>query len=358
MIMKKLFCIFFAFALSSICFAQGFSIPCDVVYPVESCKDSFILQKKTAFISDNSRTEVILTVKNLKEASDSSFEYINYGGSTSMGMSANDISVDINGKRVKTVKEDCIEGDKFVFKGHVPKGTFKIRYTINAGGSNIDGESYIEMFNYCIKNWNVSENYSEEISVSLHNDIISFVGENGNLKLDGKGKRNGKSFFLTSGAVIYTTKGTNGVEVLCRNYKRGYGGGSGAPTLLTYYTRDKKLHSAIDYIMQFITASRIVSNELSGDWNHEQYLELIDYLKLSTKDELRLFRNAFYAINGYVFKDSALNEYFDTAICYIPDNSVTQDSIKMKKEERILIEMIQAAEQGKSPEDVFNKYKK
>lgn len=36
--------------------------------------------------------------------------------------------------------------------------------------------------------------------------------------------------------------------------------------------------------------------------------DLLDLLKKLNKDELRLFRNAFYAKNGCMFKDSALNK--------------------------------------------------
>lgn len=356
---KKLFVTFLLVALSSICFAQGFSKPCDVIYPVESCKDSFILQNKIVKISDNSKAEVVLTVTNINKASESSFAYINYYGATSRDMKTDDISVYINGKHVKTVKVDDKSGDKFIFTGFVPKGTFEIKYMINAGGSEISGTSYLEIFNYFIDNWNVSESYTEEIYVSLYNDIISFDTGDGKLEFVGKGKQNGHSFFLSSGSVKYMTENKNSsLTVWQRNYERGCGGGNGAPTLPSIYNDDKKVYSAMDYIYQFITAARIISTELETDYNHGHYEDLIEYLKLSTKEELRLFRNAFYAKNNYVFNNSELNNFFSAAICYIPDNFVTQDSIKMTYEEKILIEMIQAAEKGELPENVFNKYKK
>ena len=85
---------------------------------------------------------------------------------------------------------------------------------------------------------------------------------------------------------------------------------------------------------------------------------MLGVLEKLDKDELRLLRNAFYAKNGYVFKDEALNTFFNSAICYFPDKSITAEKIKINESEKILIEMIQAAEKGESAEDVFNKYKK
>lgn len=357
---KKLIIIFLMFALSSICFAQGFSIPCDVIYPVESCKNSFILENKTVKIADDSRTEVVLTVTNRNQTSESLFTYINYYGATSRSMKADDITVYINGKQVKTFKEAYSEGENFLFTGSVPKGTFKIKCIMNAGGREISGTSYIEIYNDFIKNWNVSESYTEEIYVSMYNDIISFDRKDGTLEFAGKGKQKGDSFFLTSGYVKFTTKNKNSfVTVWKRNYKNGSGGGFGAPTLPSSYDRDKKVYYATDYITQFITAARIVSNEVKGyEYSHDNYKDLIEYLNLATKEELRLFRNAFYAKNGFVFKDPELNKFFDDSICYIPNNTLKQDSIKKTEEEKILIEMIQAAEQGKQPEDVINSYRK
>lgn len=357
---KRVLITFILIALSSICFAQGFSTPCELIYPDDSCKDSFILQKKTINISQGSKkdfkSEVILDVVNVKKSTVSTFVYINFYDPTSRKLEEDCISVYINDKPVKTVKDIYQDGDKYLFEMTVPSGYFKIKYVIEHSGSEISGQHYCEISNYFIKNWNVSDSYSEEMFISLYNDIISF--DRTNAKLIGKGKREGNSYFLKSGSIYYSTEERDSYNTIwCINFFNGYGGGSGAPTLPSIYNRDKKVSSATEYIYQFITAAKIVSEELKHDWLHEHYEDLLEYIKKSSKEELRLFRNAFYAKNGYSFKDSTLNDFFNTSISYWPDDSVTQSSIKMSKEEKILIEMIQAAERGESPEAVFDKYK-
>lgn len=345
--------------LGSLCFAQGFSTPCFMLYPVESCKDSFILLNKTVNISEGFISEVVLTVKNLNQTAEGTFTYLDYSDATSFGLRADQISVYINGKQIETVSEDDMSGNRYSFTGSVPKGTFKIKYIVLHGGRDISGETYCEIFSDGIENWNVSETYSDEIHVSVYNDIFSCnFDQGGSLKLIGNGKTNGRSYFLSSGYVKYVAgnKHSNFV-VWCSNFKNGCGGGSGAPTLPSIYSDDHKVHSPTNYISQFITAAKIISKELISDWNHEHYEDLINYLNISTPEELRLFRNAFYAKNGYVFKDPELNLFFNEALCYIPNKSLKLKSITMADEEKILIEMIQAAEQGNSPEEVFNKYK-
>ncbi len=358
---RKIIIVFILIAIGSFCFAQGFSTPCNLIYPDDFCKDSFILQKKTINISKSSKkdfkSEVILDVENIKESAESTFVYINFLDITSRSLKEDCISVYINEKLVKTVKDVYQEGDKYLFKMVVPSGRFKIKYIIEHSGHEISGTHYCEISNYFIKNWNVSDSYTEEIVVSLYNDIISFDREGA--KLVGKGKQNGNSFFLKSGSIYYSTKECDSdYSIICNSFFNGCGGVSGAPTLPSIYSDDKKVNSAQSYIYQFITAANIVSDELQDDYNHSNYENLIEYIKSSSKDELRLFRNAFYAKNNYVFKDASLNDFFSSAICYFPDESITQNSIKISKEEKILIEMIQAAEKGKSPEEVFNRYKK
>ena len=145
-----------------------------------------------------------------------------------------------------------------------------------------------------------------------------------------------------------------GISIRCSSLNNGHSGGSGLP-VLPYSA--KKMQSATEYIYEFITAARIIEYELLGDYEHAPFEELIELLKQMDKNQLRLFRNSFYAKNDYVFKDSSLNNFFSSALCYIPNKSVTVDKIKTEKHEKILIEMILAAEKGESPEDVFDKYR-
>ena len=359
---RKSFIFLILIAIGSFCFAQGHSTPCNLIYPDDFCKDSFILQKKTINISQGSKkdfkSEVILDVENVKESTVCTFVYINFYDPTSWKLEEDCISVYINDKPVKTVKDIYQDGDKYLFEMTVPSGYFKIKYVIEHSGREISGQHYCEISNYFIKNWNVSDSYSEEMFISLYNDIITF--DRTNAKLIGKGKREGNSYFLKSGSIYYSTDKRDSYTyntIWCINFFNGCGGGSGAPTLPSIYNSNEKVSSATEYIYQFITAAKIVSEELKYDWLHDRYEDLLEYIKKSSKEELRLFRNAFYAKNGYIFNDSTLNDFFNTSITYWPDDSVTQSSIKMSKEEKILIEMIQAAERGESPEAVFDKYK-
>ena len=202
--------------------------------------------------------------------------------------------------------------------------------------------------------------------ISLCNDVISFFSNDEpiNVKLVGTGKQNDNEYFLKSGYFNYSTKKINsGFSIICKNFYNGCGGdGSGIPVLPSIYNNDYKIHSSTQYIYEFISAAKIIEAKLRDDgWepidsNFEDLLSLLNDI-LNT-DELRILRNAFYAKNGYVFKDEYLNKYFSSALCYWPDKSITQESIEFKLSEKILMEMIQAAERDESPEAVFNKYKK
>ncbi len=362
---KRSFITFILLVLSSICFAQGFSTPCDLIFPQGDYKDSFILLQKNVNIQKcgerSFESEVVLDVENVKDSAECSFLYINYYDPTSRHLEADCISVFINDKSVKTVKVDYEEGDKYLFKCVVPAGQFKIKYIMEHGGSEISGTYGCDIENYNIKYWNVSDTYSETITASIYDDVISF--DPADVKLVGTGKQNGNEYFLKSGYFYYFTKEKDsGFYINCKNLYNGYRGGSGCPIPLSIYTDDQKLPSAIGYIYEFITDAKIIEEKLKWD-NDNDYLnysfsKLLEVLERMDKDELRLLRNAFYAKNGYVFKDENLNKYFGSAICYFPDKSMTIDKIKVTESEKIVIEMIQAAEQGESPEAVFNKYKK
>ena len=363
---KKIIITFILIALSSICFAQGFSTPCDLIYPDDSCKDSFILLQKNVNIQKcgerSFESEVVLDVENTKESVKSTFIYLNPYDPTSRSLDSDSISVYINDKLVKAIKDDDYEnGDRYLFTAVVPSGHFKIKYIMKHGGSEISGTYYCEIENYNIKEWRVSDSYSETISASIYNDVISF--DPADVKLVGTGKQSGNSYFLKSGYISYSTKKKDSrFSIDCQNFYNGFGGGSGCPIPPSIYSDDEKIHSAIGYIYEFITDARIVEEKLKWD-NDNDYLnysfsKLLEVLERLDKDELRLLRNAFYAKNNYVFKDSSLNNFFSSAICYYPDKSVTVDKIKIEKHEKILIEMIQAAEKGESAKAVFDKYKK
>ncbi|BDC94654.1 YARHG domain-containing protein [Treponema bryantii] len=361
---KRVLITFILIALSSICFAQGFSTPCDLIYPDALYKDSFILLQKNVNIQKcgerSFESEVVLDVENVKGAAESTFIYLNPYDPTSRSLKEDCISVYINNKFVRAVKDNSEDGDMFLFTAFVPEGRFKIKYVMEHGGSEISGTYYCEIENNYIGKWNVSASYSETISASIYNDVISF--DPADVKLVGTGKQSGNSYFLKSGYISYSTKKKySGFSIHCQNFYNGFGGGSGCPIPPSIYSDDEKIHSAIGYIYEFITDARIVEEKLKWD-NDNDYLnysfsKLLEVLEKLDKDELRLLRNAFYAKNNYVFKNSSLNNFFSSAICYFPDKSVTVDKIKIEKHEKILIEMIQAAEKGESSESVINKYK-
>ena len=366
---RKSFIFLILIAIGSFCFAQGLYTPCELIYPDDFCNDSFILQKKTINISKgikkHFKSEVILDVENVKESTVSTFVYTNLWGPASLELEEDCISVYINDKSVKTVKDIYQDGDKYLFEMQVPSGDFKIKYIIEHKGQEISGKYQCRISNYFIENWNVSDCYSEEMFISLYNDVISFFSndEPTDVKLVGNGKQNGNEYFLKSGYFYYSTKKINSeFNIICKNFYNGCGGdGSGFPVLPSTHNADHKIHSSTQYIYEFISAAKMIECKLRN-YNQEFYNDIFeDLLNLLNdnlnKDELRILRNAFYAKNGYIFKDSTLIDFFNTSISYWPDDSVTQNSIKMSKEEKILIEMIQAAERGESPEAVFDKYK-
>ena len=359
---KRSFIIILLITLNGICFAQGFSTPCGLIYPEKDYKDSFILLQKNVNIERGTKgifkSEVILDVENVKGSAECSFAYINYYGPTSAGLKSDCISVYINNKLINAVKDDYEDGEKYLFTAVVPLGHFKIKYIIEHGGHEISSSYYCEIENYNIKKWNVSDTYSETISASIYNDVISF--DPTDVKLVGIGKQSGNAYFLKSGYISYSSKTKDSYFTIhCQNFYNGYGGGNGSPIPPSIYSEDGKISSATDYIYEFITDAKVVEYRLKyGDYFDYNFTSLLEVLERLNKNELRLLRNAFYAKNNYVFKDEALNTFFNSAICYFPDKSITAEKIKINESEKILIEMIQAAEKGESAEDVFNKYKK
>ena len=135
---RKSFIFIILIVIGSICFAQGRYTPCEIIYPDDLYKDSFILQKKTINISQGSKedfkSEVILDVVNVKESTVSTFVYTNLWEPSSLGLEEDCISVYINDKSVKTVKDIYQPGEKYLFEMQVPSGDFKIKYVIEHSG--------------------------------------------------------------------------------------------------------------------------------------------------------------------------------------------------------------------------------
>lgn len=84
MIKKYLFTVVFVF-ISALSFAQGVTASCGLIFPEKSCKDSFLLEKKTVKVLHGNeksfRFEVILEVNNItaSPAERTKIKIIDYG---------------------------------------------------------------------------------------------------------------------------------------------------------------------------------------------------------------------------------------------------------------------------------------
>lgn len=356
--MKKRFFIIILSIFNLMLYAQGTVAGDFSLYPEKNNKSAFMLCSRTVSILNSSfcyyDTYDVVNCSDTKEEKTFAFQYNKdlYGNLPE----EQDIRVLINDDELKCTKIDSsYDIRKFYYKCKVPSGHFTISYIINDSGHEIGGtlNGFIKQIDKTM--WNLSDKYEEKTYINITNDYVSL--SKNDFTIIGNGRKSGETFFLKSGCV-YLKKAS--MEFHCQNFYNGCGGGSGCPTLSCIYNDDDKMHSSTEYIYNFITAARIVEEQLhhNGDYINNSYSGLIKLLKILNKDELRLFRNAFFAKNNYVFKDSALNTFFSSALCYFPDKSLTIDAIKKSEAEKILIEMIQAAEKDESPEAVFNKYKK
>lgn len=61
-----------------------------------------------------------------------------------------------------------------------------------------------------------------------------------------------------------------------------------------------------------------------------------------SKDQLRLLRNALFAMKGVVFKTEDLNKYFKQFLWYVPNPGITADASLLNASERKLIEQIKS----------------
>jgi len=88
--------------------------------------------------------------------------------------------------------------------------------------------------------------------------------------------------------------------------------------------------------------------------------DTVSILEKLNKSQLRYLRNSFYAIYGYVFKSSELNDFFDTSLARVKDPSVTEEKILNRDRAwpecfRILIETINGIENGEDPRKCYDK---
>lgn len=354
--MKRFLVILFFIFISLGCFAQGTIAGRFTVYPEESSKDSLILCGRTINLKgyfNISNTLNLLNNSNSENEAVIIFHYdlSLYGSKPSEA--AVSIYVDnmkLNSFQTKTDDFDYID---FYYKFELPKGHFKLSYSMDDDGSSLGEPDTCYIKRTDEEKWILSDKYEENIYISITNSYVEV--ENGTFTILGTGKKDGNTFFLKSGSLFSTTKKDLGITIKCSSLNDAHSGGSGLP-VLPYDA--KKIRSATEYIYEFTTGARIIEYELIGGYDHAPFEELIELLKEMDKNQLQLLRNSFYAKNGYVFKDSSLNDFFSLALCYIPDKSVTVDKIQVETHEKILIEMIQAAEKGESPEAVFDKYKK
>jgi hypothetical protein len=354
--MKRFLVILFFVFLSLSCFAQGTTAGRFTVFPEESSKDSLILCGRTVNIKGYFNITNTLDLQKNSNSENETVIIFHYElGLYSREHSEDDVSMYADNKKLKPfqTKTDDHSYIDFYYKFKLPKGQFKLSYSMDDDGSSLGGPDTCYIKRTDEEKWILSDKYEEKIYISITNSYVEV--ENGTFTILGTGKKDGNTFFLKSGSLFSTTKKDLGITIKCSSLNNAHSGGSGLP-VLPYDA--KKIRSATEYIYESTTGARIIEYELIGDYDHAPFEELIELLKEMDKNQLRLLRNSFYAKNGYVFKDENLNKYFSSAICYFPDKSMTIDKIKVTESEKIVIEMIQAAEQGESPEAVFNKYKK
>ena len=354
--MKKVLVTLFFVFISLNCFAQGTTAGRFTVYPEESSKDSLILCGRTVNIQGYFNIANTLDLLNNSNSENEAVIIFHYNLSLyGRTPSEDDVSIYVDNMKLKPFQTETDDHGyiDFYYKFELPKGHFKLSYSMDDDGSSLGGPSICYIQKTDEEKWMLSNKYEENIYISITNSYVEV--ENGAFTILGNGKKGGNTFFLKTGCLFSKSKMDLGISIRCSSLNNGHSGGSGLP-VLPYDA--KKIRSATEYIYEFTTGARIIEYELIGDYDHAPFEELIELLKEMDKNQLRLLRNSFYAKNGYVFKDENLNKYFSSAICYFPDKSMTIDKIKVTESEKIMIEMIQAAERGESPEAVFNKYKK
>lgn len=69
-----------------------------------------------------------------------------------------------------------------------------------------------------------------------------------------------------------------------------------------------------------------------------QYVDTV--LEKMSKDDLRLLRNHVFALYGYVFKDAALNGYFDKLVWYLAKPEVNLAGLNLPEERKALVDRV------------------
>lgn len=77
------------------------------------------------------------------------------------------------------------------------------------------------------------------------------------------------------------------------------------------------------------------SSEVSDDWIYDRIHVKREYLRLLTLGQLRIFRNTFFARNGYDFGDTDLGRYFRRFRWYRPDTTSTAGLLNEVEEENV-----------------------
>jgi len=369
---KKYLLLFICLFLCSYGFSQGTIASCTVLYPEESVKDQLLLCNRTTKISLESpacfRFEVTLDVINMsKDDLNCNLIYSQYLGVYDREHSENDISVYVNNNKLVLKEKGDKEAIDFIYECVIPKGFSTITYVIVDGGTCIERftQGSVEYWN--ITKWNLAEGFLNKYYINIYNQTISV--DDTKFKMLGTGKEevedNINYFHLKSGTLYYESNNLKEyihIETPQDGKYRYFVNGSGAPVV----SKMPSDPSCYFYVYQFLSASKIIGDTLRygfyGDTGKydEYYVQrvngFVEMLKTYDKQQLRLLRNAFFAIHDYAFKDPELLSFFSSSLDYFPDENVTQDSIEKQKSDEIVLEMIQALENDKSVDDVVRKY--
>jgi hypothetical protein len=82
------------------------------------------------------------------------------------------------------------------------------------------------------------------------------------------------------------------------------------------------------------------NNFMRARWSQSGWLPSERMLLILSTIELRILRNTLYAIHGYVFSDTFLNDYFNRQYWYFPKPNITQNDINLSITEQRILEYI------------------
>lgn len=360
--MKKYIFFFVCIFICNYSFSQGRIASCTVLYPEENVKEQLLLCNRVTKISLESpsefRFEVNLEVINMAEDDlNCNLIYSHYLGPYERELKDNEIAVFLNNDKLVLKEIVNVEANDYVYECVIPKGFSTISYTIIMRGDDISRhvQGYVEYTN--IDKWNISEEFLNKYYVNIFNQRVHL--NDTKFEMLGKGKEKENTFHLKSGSLYYeSSKKEESIHIEThRDGKYAYFVcGSGAPAVSEIPTDA----SCYFYKMQFISATKLINYVLEYGWNFSYVSDrlniFIEMVKSYDKKQLRLLRNAFFAINDYAFKDPELRAFFSNDLDYFPDENITQDSIQKQKSDEILLEIIQSLENDKSVDEVLKKY--